>query len=302
MIGAIPTGGVQFSQRIGGAEAPARVPENREDEDPKRAPVETSSKAAVRVPPAGPGGASAFNAQVAAQDRENPDERNDDEADARSEASEAKSDASEEKSDARSETAESKETEPGQLSEDERRQVRSLQARDREVRAHEAAHQAAGGALAGAASFTLQKGPDGRSYAVGGEVPINAGPIAGDPDATIAKLRTVKRAALAPAEPSSADRRIASSADSGVRQAQLEKRRQASEERSAKAAENVEARQSGSTSTEVPTEERVGPAEPAGPGRGQERAPEFGTGNAAQQTSGGLPKNRPPGSTLSLLA
>lgn len=41
-----------------------------------------------------------------------------------------------------------------------------LQSRDREVRTHEAAHQAAGGQHAGAASFTFERGPDGVSYAL----------------------------------------------------------------------------------------------------------------------------------------
>lgn len=39
-------------------------------------------------------------------------------------------------------------------------QVRELQSIDRNVKAHEAAHQAAGGGLAGAASFSYTRGPD----------------------------------------------------------------------------------------------------------------------------------------------
>ena len=52
--------------------------------------------------------------------------------------------------------------------------IRDLSARDREVRAHEQAHASVGGQYAGAASFTYQRGPNGVSYAVGGEVPIPA--------------------------------------------------------------------------------------------------------------------------------
>lgn len=206
MVGAIQSPSVQISPRIGGTVVSARVPENHRDESAKRPAPETTGNATVKVPAAGPGGASAFEAQVVAQV-----------------AAQARG---------------NKDDPPEQLSEEERRVVRKLQARDREVRAHESAHQAAGGGLTGAASFTFEQGPDGRRYAVGGEVPIDASPVAGDPDATIAKLRTVKRAALAPAEPSATDRSIASSAESGIRHAQVEKQSQVAEERSAKAAEN----------------------------------------------------------------
>lgn len=122
-------------------------------------------------------------------------------------------------------------TDAAGLTEEERAQVKKLAARDREVRAHEAAHQAVGGQYAGAATFTFQSGPDGRRYAVGGEVPIDISTIPGDPDATIRKLRTVRRAALAPAEPSAQDRSIAATAEAGVRAAQADKRAEAVEER-----------------------------------------------------------------------
>lgn len=92
-------------------------------------------------------------------------------------------------------------------------QVRALAARDREVRAHESAHMAAAGGLArGGISLETERGPDGRQYAVGGEVRIDTSAVAGDPQATIAKARQIRRAALAPAEPSSADRSVASQA------------------------------------------------------------------------------------------
>jgi hypothetical protein len=92
-------------------------------------------------------------------------------------------------------------------------EIRALAKRDAEVRAHEQAHAAAGGAFAGAPSYGYQRGPDGRSYAVSGEVPIDVSAIAGDPEATIQKMQQVKRAALAPRDPSHADRAIAASAD-----------------------------------------------------------------------------------------
>lgn len=91
-------------------------------------------------------------------------------------------------------------------------QVSELKGRDREVRAHEAAHAAVGGQYAGASVFQYQKGPDGRRYAVGGEVSIDASAVPDNPQATIRKLETVRAAALAPADPSPQDRQVAARA------------------------------------------------------------------------------------------
>lgn len=88
-----------------------------------------------------------------------------------------------------------------------------LRARDAEVRGHEAAHVATGGRyVRGGASFSYEKGPDGRQYAVGGEVGIDTAPIPGKPAETIAKMQTVRAAALAPSEPSAADNAVAAAA------------------------------------------------------------------------------------------
>jgi hypothetical protein len=89
--------------------------------------------------------------------------------------------------------------------------VDALRARDSEVRAHEAAHQAAGGGSAGAASFTYQTGPDGKQYAVGGEVPISIGG-GNTPQQRIANAQLVRAAAMAPVNPSTQDMRVASRA------------------------------------------------------------------------------------------
>jgi hypothetical protein len=90
--------------------------------------------------------------------------------------------------------------------------IQELQARDREVRIHEAAHAAVGGGHAASPTYSYQTGPDGRSYAVGGEVQIDTSKVAGDPQATLQKAETIRAAALAPAQPSSADRAIAAKA------------------------------------------------------------------------------------------
>lgn len=99
--------------------------------------------------------------------------------------------------------------------------IQSLAARDAEVRAHEQAHKAVGGQYAGAISYSFETGPDGKRYAVGGEVPIDTAVIAGDPQATIQKLETVRAAALAPAEPSSLDRQVAALASREILNARL---------------------------------------------------------------------------------
>ena len=90
-------------------------------------------------------------------------------------------------------------------------EIKMLAARDREVRAHEQAHMAAGGQYAGAATYQYQRGPNGVNYAVGGEVPISTSKEA-TPEATMRKAQIIRRAALAPAEPSPQDRKVAAMA------------------------------------------------------------------------------------------
>ena len=99
--------------------------------------------------------------------------------------------------------------------------VSELQSIDTKVRAHEMAHQAVGGAFAGAPSYTLEKGPDGKDYAVGGEVPIKI-EKGKTPQETIQNMNQIKAAALAPADPSPQDLRVAQNADMIASQAQKE--------------------------------------------------------------------------------
>ena len=100
----------------------------------------------------------------------------------------------------------------GGLTAEEQAVVAELQRTDREVRAHEQAHLAAAGGLAGGVSFTYTTGPDGRQYAVGGEVSIDTSPVDGDPQATIQKAQQIRAAANAPANPSGQDRQVAAAA------------------------------------------------------------------------------------------
>jgi hypothetical protein len=109
------------------------------------------------------------------------------------------------------------------LTETEIKQVQDLKTRDREVRAHEAAHLSAAGSLAqSGASYSYQRGPDGVQYAVGGEVHIDTSAVAGDPETTLAKSQRIRAAALAPAQPSSQDLNVAAQAAQLAVQARAE--------------------------------------------------------------------------------
>ena len=100
-----------------------------------------------------------------------------------------------------------------ELSPEEKQALDDLKARDREVRAHEQAHLAAAGPYAkGPPSFEYQTGPDGQPYAVGGEVQIDTSKVAGNPQATLVKAQTIRRAANAPRNPSAQDRQVAAQA------------------------------------------------------------------------------------------
>ena len=116
------------------------------------------------------------------------------------------------------------------LTEEEQKAVAELKKRDAEVRRHEQAHAAAGGQHAGAPSYKYTTGPDGQQYATGGEVSIDTAAVPGDPKATIDKMAQVKRAALAPGEPSPQDRAVAAQADATRAKAQAELNKQRSED------------------------------------------------------------------------
>lgn len=110
-----------------------------------------------------------------------------------------------------------------QLTEEEQKQIEELKSRDREVKNHEQAHIAAGGSyVLGGATYDYQTGPDGKQYAVGGSVNIDTSPVDGNPEATIAKAQVVIKAALAPAEPSGQDQKVASAARQMMSEARKE--------------------------------------------------------------------------------
>jgi hypothetical protein len=151
-----------------------------------------------------------------------------------------------------------------ELNEDQKQQVRELKKRDAEVKSHEQAHMASGGGLVqGGASFEYQSGPDGRMYAVGGEVKIDMS-AERTPEATIRKMQQVRRAALAPAEPSGTDRAVAAQAAQIEAQARMERSQ-----------ENAESAQPGNDTAAPP----YGPA-------GAAHEPDRGGSDALRQARG----------------
>lgn len=132
------------------------------------------------------------------------------------------------------------------LTKEQESQVRELKRRDAEVKAHEQAHAAVGGAYASAPKYTYTKGPDGKKYAIGGEVQIDTSPER-TPDATIRKMDVVIAAALAPAEPSSQDRAVARQAQQQRQEAQNERAEQQAAERAERSGNSDEVDASGDT-------------------------------------------------------
>jgi 23S rRNA maturation mini-RNase III len=107
------------------------------------------------------------------------------------------------------------------LTPEELQQLSELQQRDREVKAHELAHKAVGGRYVTGGSFSYQTGPDGHRYAIGGEVTIDSS-SGSTAQETLRKADLIRRAALAPADPSPQDYRVASEANMMAAQARGE--------------------------------------------------------------------------------
>jgi hypothetical protein len=109
-----------------------------------------------------------------------------------------------------------------ELSADDRRRVEELKSTDRAVRAHEAAHMAAGGSLVtSGASFSYETAPDGQRYAVAGEVGIDTSK-GRTPEETLVRAQQIRAAALAPADPSGQDRSVAAAASQMAADARAE--------------------------------------------------------------------------------
>ena len=121
----------------------------------------------------------------------------------------------------------------GQLTPQQQRAVQELRQIDRAVRAHEQAHIAAGqGVVTSGPNYTYTYGPDGKQYAVGGEVGIDTS-AEGKPQANIDKGRLIQAAALAPRDPSPQDYRVATIGSQLEAQGRTDLRRQALQTESA---------------------------------------------------------------------
>ena len=109
-----------------------------------------------------------------------------------------------------------------ELSQEEAQQIQRLKQTDREVRAHEQAHLAVGADLVrGGPSYTYQIGPDDKRYAIGGDVTIDTSP-GRTPQETIPKAQHIRETALAPADPSPQDYRVAAHASQMESSARIE--------------------------------------------------------------------------------
>lgn len=116
-----------------------------------------------------------------------------------------------------------------ELSDADQVQISKLKARDMQVKQHEQAHlSAAGGLSISGANLTYQKGPNGVNYAVAGDVKIDTSPGRNAAD-TLAKAEQIIDAALAPADPSPADRSTAAKAQFMAQEARTELLQQAKE-------------------------------------------------------------------------
>lgn len=94
---------------------------------------------------------------------------------------------------------------PNELSPSEKAAVTQLQQRDQQVRQEEKAHAAVAGDLAGPINYVYQRGPDGRQYAVGGSVGIQASVTSGDPAEAKRQAGRIASAANAATNPSAQD-------------------------------------------------------------------------------------------------
>jgi len=90
--------------------------------------------------------------------------------------------------------------------------LKTLEARDQEVRQHEQEHLTAAGEHArGGPEFETVTASNGRQYVVGGKVQVDVSET-DDPQKTVAKMEKIQRAALAPTNPSAQDRKVAAEA------------------------------------------------------------------------------------------
>ena len=99
-----------------------------------------------------------------------------------------------------------------QLTPVEQQQLSELQDQDRAVRARERAHVSASDGLPiSGPNYTYKRGPDGKLYAVAGDVQIFS-PPSNSPEQSLVLAHKLEQSALAPAAPSSQDEYVANQA------------------------------------------------------------------------------------------
>jgi hypothetical protein len=185
-----------------------------------------------------------------------------------------------------------------ELTDEEKQEVDKLKKRDREVRQHEQAHLAAAGGYArGGPTYEYTTGPDNKRYAVGGEVSIDTSKEK-EPEATIRKAQVIYRAALAPAEPSSQDRRVASEA----KQMESEARQELAEQRREEATETEQTGQADATAAgeSAAGDSETGGSEAGGSEAGGSEAAGPEAGGAASAASGSSTGSQTDGSVAAL--
>lgn len=105
-----------------------------------------------------------------------------------------------------------------ELTPEQQQQVEKLKEADAEVKAHEQAHiAAAAGLRTSSPSYQYETGPDGKKYAVSGEVSVSFSQT-GDPQKDMIMAEALKSAALAPANPSGQDMAVAKQAEEMIQE------------------------------------------------------------------------------------
>lgn len=109
-----------------------------------------------------------------------------------------------------------------ELTPQEEQELAKLKNTDAEVKRHENAHKAmAAGLQTSGPNYEYETGPDGKKYAVAGDVNISY-QKSSDPEINLKNAQKLKAAALAPAEPSAQDRSVARKADMEIAKAKQE--------------------------------------------------------------------------------
>ncbi len=116
-----------------------------------------------------------------------------------------------------------KQKKEGELTPEQQQLIEKYKKADREVRAHEQTHLAVPGNLVvSSANLEYVTGLGDVRYVAAGGVQINTSPVSNDPQATLQKAQQIERAALASAQPSPQDHRVAAQTEAMATRASAE--------------------------------------------------------------------------------